>query len=95
MAFAIARIAKLKGGSIKASGQHNDRSRETPNADPVREDENRVLDALLDSAMILFDQVVQVLARPHLCALRKDFFSLQLTDRSVSRRIAINGDLLR
>lgn len=43
MAFAIARIAKLKGGSVKASGQHNDRSRETPNADRERLEENRVL----------------------------------------------------
>jgi hypothetical protein len=43
MAFAIARIVKLKGGSVKASAQHNDRTRETPNADPERREENRIL----------------------------------------------------
>lgn len=43
MAFAIGRIAKLKGGSVAASASHDGRARETPNADPERLDENRVL----------------------------------------------------
>lgn len=43
MAFVIARIAKQKGGSVGASGQHNDRTRETPNADPARIKDNEVL----------------------------------------------------
>ena len=34
MPKAIARIAKLKGGSIAASEQHTKRQRETPNANP-------------------------------------------------------------
>ena len=34
MPLAIARIAKLKGGSIAASEQHTKRQRETPNANP-------------------------------------------------------------
>lgn len=34
MPHAIARIAKLKGGSIAASEQHTKRQRETPNANP-------------------------------------------------------------
>lgn len=43
MAFAIARISKQKGGSVGSSSGHNNRQRETPNADPSRERENRVL----------------------------------------------------
>lgn len=43
MAFAIARISKLKGGSVGASDSHNNRARETPNADPERRDQNRIL----------------------------------------------------
>lgn len=43
MAFAIARIKKLKGGSIAASDSHNARTRETPNADPEQRNRNRVL----------------------------------------------------
>ena len=43
MAYAIARMTKLKGGSIGASGSHNDRTRETPNADQERAEENRLL----------------------------------------------------
>lgn len=43
MAFAIARMAKQKGGSVGSSSLHNGRGRETPNADPSREKENRVL----------------------------------------------------
>jgi hypothetical protein len=43
MAYAIARMTKLKGGSIGASGSHNDRTRETPNTDPERAEENRLL----------------------------------------------------
>ena len=43
MAHAIARIAKLKGGSVAGAGQHVARLRETPNADPDRQHENRRL----------------------------------------------------
>lgn len=43
MAFAIARIAKLKGGSVAGAGKHVDRTRETPNADRTKLDENRIL----------------------------------------------------
>lgn len=43
MAYAIARIAKQKGGSVGSSSLHNNRGRETPNADPSREQENREL----------------------------------------------------
>ncbi len=43
MAFAILRVAKQKGGSVGASGHHNDRTRQTPNADPEKEEHNRVL----------------------------------------------------
>lgn len=43
MAFAIARMAKQKGGSVGSSSLHNGRGRETPNADPEREKDNRVL----------------------------------------------------
>jgi hypothetical protein len=41
--YAIARHAKLKGGSVSASSYHNLRTRETPNADERRRDENRIL----------------------------------------------------
>lgn len=41
--YAIARIAKQKGSSVASSGHHNDRTRETLNADPSRHDQNRVL----------------------------------------------------
>jgi len=43
MAFAIVGVAKQKGGSVGSSGHHNDRTRETPNADPERGCQNRVL----------------------------------------------------
>jgi hypothetical protein len=43
MAFAIARTAKQKGGGVAASGHHNDRTRETLNADPARAHLNRTL----------------------------------------------------
>lgn len=43
MAYAIARIAKLKGGSVAGAGKHVARARETPNADPDRQHENRLL----------------------------------------------------
>lgn len=43
MTFAIVGIAKQKGGSVGASGHHNDRTRETPNADPERLSQKRVL----------------------------------------------------
>jgi hypothetical protein len=41
--YAIARIAKQKGGSVASSGHHNDRTRETLNADPARLGQNRLL----------------------------------------------------
>jgi len=43
LAFAIVGIAKQKGGSVGSSGHHNDRTRDTPNADPERLHLNRVL----------------------------------------------------
>lgn len=43
MAYAIARIAKLKGGSVAGAGKHVAREREMPNADPARLRENRLL----------------------------------------------------
>lgn len=43
MSFCIIGVAKQKGGSVGSSGLHNDRGRETPNADPEREHLNRVL----------------------------------------------------
>jgi len=43
VAFAIARMTKQKGGSVGSSSLHNDRQRETPNADPSREKENRII----------------------------------------------------
>lgn len=43
MAYAIARMAKQKGGKVGSSSLHNNRQRETPNADPEREKDNRVL----------------------------------------------------
>lgn len=43
MAYAIARIAKLKGASVASAGQHVDRTRETPNADRSKRDENKIL----------------------------------------------------
>jgi hypothetical protein len=44
--------------------------------------------------MILLNEVVQVLARPHLRVLRQDVLSLQFINRGVCRRIAVDGDLL-
>jgi len=41
--YAIARIAKQKGGSIASSSHHNDRTRETLNVDPARLGQNRLL----------------------------------------------------
>ena len=43
MPFGTLGVAKQKGGSVGASGHHNDRTRETPNADPERTAQNRVL----------------------------------------------------
>lgn len=43
MGYAILRVAKQKGGSVGASGHHNDRTRETPNADHEKTERNRVL----------------------------------------------------
>lgn len=43
MAYAIARMGKQKGGSVGSSSLHNGRWRNTPNADPSREQDNRVL----------------------------------------------------
>lgn len=41
--YAIARTAKQKGGGVAASGHHNDRTRETLNADPEKREQNRIL----------------------------------------------------
>ena len=43
MAFCTIGVSKQKGGSVGASGRHNDRERDTPNADPERSHLNRVL----------------------------------------------------
>lgn len=43
MAFCALGVAKQKGGSVGSSSRHNDRERETPNADPSRTHLNRVL----------------------------------------------------
>jgi hypothetical protein len=43
LAYAIARIAKLKGGSVASAGMHVDRTRETPNADLDKLRDNRIL----------------------------------------------------
>ena len=36
MAYAIARLKKLKRGNISGSASHTARERETPNADPTQ-----------------------------------------------------------
>jgi hypothetical protein len=54
---AIARIAKLKGGSLTASEQHISRTRETPNANP--EHNHLRLDNAPDSQQTLGDMVRQ------------------------------------
>lgn len=43
MSFGTLGVSKQKGGSVGSSGHHNDRTRETPNADPERGHLNRVL----------------------------------------------------
>lgn len=43
MAFCTIGVMKQKGGSVGSSSRHNDRDRETPNADPERTHLNRVL----------------------------------------------------
>jgi hypothetical protein len=43
MAFCTIGVVKQKGGSVGSSSRHNDRDRETPNADPERTHLNRVL----------------------------------------------------
>jgi hypothetical protein len=43
MAFGTIGVSKQKGGSVGSSGRHNDRDRDTPNADPERTHLNRVL----------------------------------------------------
>lgn len=43
MAFCAIGIDKQKGGNVGAASRHNDRERETPNADPERTHLNRVL----------------------------------------------------
>lgn len=43
MAFCTIGVSKQKGGNVGSSGRHNDRERETPNADPERTHLNRVL----------------------------------------------------
>jgi hypothetical protein len=54
---AIARITKLKGGNLAASEQHTDRSRETPNADPSRD--NQRLINVGDNDQTLMDMIRQ------------------------------------
>jgi hypothetical protein len=54
---AIARITKLKGGNLAASEQHTDRSRETPNADPNRD--NQRLINVGDNDQTLMDMIRQ------------------------------------
>ncbi|MEM6400570.1 MAG: hypothetical protein AAF757_10085 [Cyanobacteria bacterium P01_D01_bin.116] len=36
MAYAIARVAKLKKANMVSSGAHTSRSKDTPNADPTK-----------------------------------------------------------
>ena len=60
---------------------------------PALEPKHRI-DALLHFSVVLLNEVVQVLAHSHLRALRQDVLSLQFTNRGVSRRIAVDGDLL-
>jgi hypothetical protein len=43
MAFCTIGVDKQKGGNVGSSSRHNDRERETPNADPERTSLNRVL----------------------------------------------------
>ncbi|MDQ3920608.1 MAG: plasmid recombination protein, partial [Acidobacteriota bacterium] len=43
MAFCTIGVKKQKGGNVGSSSRHNDRERETPNADPERTPLNRVL----------------------------------------------------
>jgi hypothetical protein len=43
MAFCTIGVDKQKGGNVGSSSRHNDRERETPNADPERTRLNRVL----------------------------------------------------
>jgi hypothetical protein len=43
MAFSTIGVAKQKGASVGSSSIHNDRGRETPNADPERTPLNQVL----------------------------------------------------
>ena len=45
--------------------------------------------------MVLLDQVIEILARPDQRVRGQNFFGLQFSDRRMSRRIAVNGDLLR
>jgi hypothetical protein len=41
MAYAIARLKKLKRSNLTESASHTNRERETPNADPNKENINR------------------------------------------------------
>ena len=43
MAFCTIGVSKQKGGNVGSSSRHNDRQRDTPNADPERTPLNRVL----------------------------------------------------
>lgn len=59
MAYAIGRIAKQKGGTVGSSSLHNNRQRETPNADPSREQENRELIGAGRSAPEMVREVIE------------------------------------
>jgi hypothetical protein len=43
VAYSIARLAKQKGGNVGSSSLHNSRQRQTLNADPSREHENKII----------------------------------------------------
>jgi hypothetical protein len=58
---AIARITKLKGGSLAASEQHTNRSRETPNADPDRGNQRLINSG--DNDQTLMDMIGQRLGQ--------------------------------
>jgi hypothetical protein len=59
LAFGIVGIAKQKGGGVGSSGHHNDRTRETPNADPERQHLNRVLVGDDRNVREVVDQIIE------------------------------------
>jgi len=59
VAFGIIGIAKQKGGSVGSSGHHNDRTRETPNADPERQHLNRVLIGDDQNVRVAVDRIIE------------------------------------